>query len=59
VLFPVTRERLAGYRQAAEDTGLAWREVVIAVCARNDTAEAEQMATSCCPPLSGPTRSPP
>jgi DNA-binding LacI/PurR family transcriptional regulator len=46
VLFPVTRERLAGYRQAAEDTGLAWREVVIAVCARNDTAEAEQMATS-------------
>jgi DNA-binding LacI/PurR family transcriptional regulator len=46
VLFPVTRERLAGYRQAAEDTGIAWRDVVIAVCARNDTAEAEQIAAT-------------
>ena len=46
VLFPVTRERLAGYRQAAEDTGITWRDVVIAVCARNDAAEAEQMAAA-------------
>ena len=46
VLFPVTRERLEGYRQAAEDTGIAWREVVIAVCARNDAAEAEQIAAT-------------
>ena len=46
VLFPVTRERLEGYRQAAEDTGIAWRDVVIAVCARNDTAEAEQLAAT-------------
>jgi len=46
VLFPVTRERLEGYRQAAEDTGIAWRDVVIAVCARNDTAEAEQIAAT-------------
>ena len=46
VLFPVTRERLEGYRQAAEDTGIAWRDVVIAVCARNDTAEAEQITAT-------------
>jgi DNA-binding LacI/PurR family transcriptional regulator len=46
VLFPVTRERLAGYRQAAEDTGIAWRDVVIAVCARNDAAEAEQIVAT-------------
>jgi DNA-binding LacI/PurR family transcriptional regulator len=46
VLFPVTRERLEGYRQAAEDTGIAWPDVVIAVCARNDTAEAEQIAAT-------------
>jgi DNA-binding LacI/PurR family transcriptional regulator len=46
VLFPVTRDRLDGYRQAAEDTGIAWREVVIAVCTRNDAAEAERMAAT-------------
>src|SRR5215211_7959801 len=45
-LFPVTRERLEGYRQAAEDTGIAWRDVVVAVCARNDAAEAEQVAAT-------------
>jgi DNA-binding LacI/PurR family transcriptional regulator len=46
VLFPVTRERLEGYRQAAEDAGIAWRDVVVAVCARNDTAEAERVAAT-------------
>jgi DNA-binding LacI/PurR family transcriptional regulator len=46
VLFPVTRERLEGYRQAAEDTGIAWRDVIIAVCARNDAAEAERIAAT-------------
>jgi DNA-binding LacI/PurR family transcriptional regulator len=46
VLFPVTRERLEGYRQAAEAAGIAWRDVVIAVCARNDTAEAEHLAAT-------------
>jgi DNA-binding LacI/PurR family transcriptional regulator len=46
VLFPVTRERLAGYRQAAEGAGMGWREVVIAVCARNDAAEAERIAAT-------------
>jgi DNA-binding LacI/PurR family transcriptional regulator len=46
VLFPVTRERLEGYRQAAEDAGIAWRDVVVAVCPRNDAAEAEQLAAT-------------
>jgi DNA-binding LacI/PurR family transcriptional regulator len=46
VPFPVTRARLEGYRQAAEDTGVAWRDVVVAVCSRNDPAEAEQLAAT-------------
>jgi DNA-binding LacI/PurR family transcriptional regulator len=46
VLFPVTRARLEGYRQAAEAAGIAWPEVVIAVCARNDPADAEQLAAT-------------
>jgi len=46
VLFPVTRDRLDGYRRAAEDAGFAWRDVVVAVCARNDTAEAERHAVT-------------
>jgi DNA-binding LacI/PurR family transcriptional regulator len=43
VLFPVTRDRLEGYRQAAESTGIVWSDVVIAVCSRNDAAEAERI----------------
>jgi DNA-binding LacI/PurR family transcriptional regulator len=46
VLFPVTRHRLEGYRQAVEDTGTAWRDVVIAVCGRNDAAEAEELTAT-------------
>src|SRR5918993_3394098 len=46
VSFPVTRERLEGYRQAAEGIGIARRDVVVAVCARNDAAEAEQIAAT-------------
>lgn len=46
VSFPVTRQRLEGYRQAVEDIGIAWSDVVIAVCARNDAAEAERLATA-------------
>jgi DNA-binding LacI/PurR family transcriptional regulator len=46
VSFPVTRDRLKGYRQAAEAAGIAWRHVLVAVCARNDTAEAEQIAAT-------------
>jgi DNA-binding LacI/PurR family transcriptional regulator len=43
VPFPVTRHRLAGYRDAAEAAGFDWRKVTVAVCARNDEVEAEQM----------------
>jgi DNA-binding LacI/PurR family transcriptional regulator len=46
VPFPVTRERLEGYREAAEDLGIAWDDVVVAVCARNDRTEAEQVAAT-------------
>jgi DNA-binding LacI/PurR family transcriptional regulator len=46
VLFPVTRDRLTGYRQAAEAAGIPWADVVVAVCARNDAAEAERMAAT-------------
>ncbi|WP_296605816.1 LacI family DNA-binding transcriptional regulator [Nocardioides sp.] len=44
--FPVTRDRLAGYREAAEEAGTPWSDVVVAVCARNDPAEAERAATA-------------
>jgi DNA-binding LacI/PurR family transcriptional regulator len=44
ILFPVTRERLQGYRQAANDVGIAWQDVLVAVCARNDSAEAQLVA---------------
>jgi DNA-binding LacI/PurR family transcriptional regulator len=46
VLFPVTRDRLDGYRQAAEDAGFAWRDVVVAVCSRNDASEAERITAT-------------
>jgi DNA-binding LacI/PurR family transcriptional regulator len=46
IQFPVTRHRLQGYRQAAEDARIAWQDVVVAVCARNDTVEAERIATT-------------
>ena len=51
VSFPVTRDRLDGYREAAE---AAWDDIVIAVCAHNDVTEAEQITaallTSATPP---------
>jgi DNA-binding LacI/PurR family transcriptional regulator len=43
VLFPVTRHRLEGYREAAEDAGLGGDDVVVAVCSRNESAEAERV----------------
>jgi DNA-binding LacI/PurR family transcriptional regulator len=46
VSFPVTRNRLTGYRQAAEDAGFAWADVVVAVCTRNETAEAERITAA-------------
>lgn len=45
-LFPVTRQRLEGYRQAAKEAGIGWDDVVVGVCARNDTAEAEQITAT-------------
>jgi DNA-binding LacI/PurR family transcriptional regulator len=46
ILFPVTRERLKGYRQAAEDVGIPWKDVLVAVCARNDADEAQRLAAT-------------
>ncbi len=46
VSFPVTRNRLTGFRQAALDSGLGWDDVLVAVCARNDAAEAERTAAT-------------
>jgi len=46
VRFPVTRDRLAGYRAAAEAVGIAWCDVVVGVCSRNDAAEAERTAVT-------------
>jgi DNA-binding LacI/PurR family transcriptional regulator len=54
VSFPVTRDRLDGYREAAEAAGFSWDDVLIAVCAHNDVTEAEQITgallTSATPP---------
>ncbi|MGY1717513.1 LacI family DNA-binding transcriptional regulator [Blastococcus sp. SYSU DS0552] len=38
--FPVTRDRLAGYRDAVTAAGLDWAGVPVVVLARNDPAEA-------------------
>jgi DNA-binding LacI/PurR family transcriptional regulator len=46
VSFPVTRDRLAGYREAAEAAGFTWDDVLIAVCAHNDVIEAEQITAA-------------
>jgi DNA-binding LacI/PurR family transcriptional regulator len=46
VPFPVTRHRLEGYREAAEDAGIPWRDVTVAVCSSNDADEAEELATT-------------
>ena len=46
VTFPVTRDRLAGFREAAEATGTAWGDVLVGVCGRNDTEEACLLYTS-------------
>ena len=45
VAFPVTRDRLAGYREAASDAGIAWDDVLVAVCGRNDVEEAQRLAS--------------
>jgi DNA-binding LacI/PurR family transcriptional regulator len=40
VAYPVTRDRLAGYRDAAQDLGFDWAQVPVGVCRTNDEAEA-------------------
>jgi DNA-binding LacI/PurR family transcriptional regulator len=40
VAYPVTRDRLAGYRDAARDLGLDWSQVPVGVCRTNDQGEA-------------------
>jgi DNA-binding LacI/PurR family transcriptional regulator len=49
--FPITRDRLAGFRRAAEHAGFDWGDVAVAVCSRNDRREAEQAARAL---LTGP-----
>ncbi|WP_199853953.1 LacI family DNA-binding transcriptional regulator [Plantactinospora sp. BB1] len=41
--YPVTRDRLAGYRDAAEELGIDWSEVPVGVCRTNDEAEARSV----------------
>ncbi len=41
--FPVTRDRLRGYRDAVEDLGLGWSEVTVGVCAVNRATEAQAL----------------
>jgi len=43
--FPVTRDRLTGYREAAADAGIPWGDVLVAVCGRNDVGEAQRLTT--------------
>jgi DNA-binding LacI/PurR family transcriptional regulator len=40
VAYPVTHDRLAGYRDAARDLGLDWAQVPVGVCPTNDVEQA-------------------
>ncbi|TQS40147.1 LacI family DNA-binding transcriptional regulator [Cryptosporangium phraense] len=40
VAFPVTRDRLAGYRDAARELGIDWSTVPVGVCRTSDEGEA-------------------
>lgn len=44
VRFPVTRERLLGYRDAVEKLGFAWEDVLVGAAATNDAGEARSLA---------------
>lgn len=43
-MFRVTRQRLLGIREAWRDLGGDWSDVRVAVCSRNDAADAEALA---------------
>ncbi|MCW6005085.1 LacI family DNA-binding transcriptional regulator [Micromonospora sp. CPCC 205371] len=46
VAYPVTRDRLAGYRDAARGLGIDWSQVPVGVCRTSDPADARTvMAT--------------
>ncbi len=40
--YPVTRDRLAGFRDAAHELGIDWNDVLVAVCARNHLSDARE-----------------
>jgi len=42
--FPVTRQRLLGYRDAVEALGHDWKDVVVGATATNDAGEARSLA---------------
>ncbi|HLR94059.1 MAG TPA: LacI family DNA-binding transcriptional regulator [Jiangellaceae bacterium] len=44
VTFPVTRERLLGFGDAARDLGVDWADVLVGACSTNDAREAQTMA---------------
>lgn len=43
VAYPVTGQRLAGYRDAAQDLGLDWSRIPVGVCRTNDEGEARSV----------------
>lgn len=43
VAYPVTRDRLAGYRDAARDLGIDWSQVPVGVCRTSDQGEARMV----------------
>lgn len=43
IAYPVTSDRLAGYRDAAADLGIDWSRVPVGVCGTNDEGEARTM----------------
>ncbi|MFL6072714.1 MAG: LacI family DNA-binding transcriptional regulator [Mycobacteriales bacterium] len=46
VPFPVTRDRLRGYRAAARAAGHPWSGIPVAVCPRNSAEDAERAAAA-------------
>ncbi|TFC87397.1 LacI family DNA-binding transcriptional regulator [Cryobacterium sp. TMT4-31] len=44
VRFPVTRQRLLGYRDAIEALGLDWNDVIVGAAATNNEGEARSLA---------------
>jgi DNA-binding LacI/PurR family transcriptional regulator len=43
IAYPVTRDRMAGYRDAAGDLGIDWSRVPIAVCRTNEATDARTL----------------